>query len=123
MIFDTDVLIWALRGSHKAAQAMEAETRRAVSVVSRMELFQGARDKMELAAIRRFLREFETLPLSENIGGRAELYMQEYAMRAGLQLADALIAATAAETRETLCSGNARHFRVIADLALKAFRP
>ena len=123
MIFDTDVLIWALRGNEKAAQAIDADASRAVSIVSCMELVQGARDRKELAAIRRFLLDFETLPLSENIGYRAGIYMEEYSLKAGLQLADALIAATAVERQETLYSGNARHYLAISELALKKFHP
>lgn len=123
MIFDTDVLIWALRGNEKAAQAIDADAGRAVSIVSCMELFQGARDKKELAVIRRFLLDFTTLPLSENIGYRAGIYMEEYSLKAGLQLADALIAATAVEREETLFSGSARHYLAISELALKPLRP
>ena len=122
MIFDTDVLIWTLRGSEKAARAVEEDENRAVSIVSCMELFQGARGKHELSAIRRFLLEFDTLPLSENIGYRASIYMQEYALKAGLRLADSLIAATAVERQETLCSVNVRHYRAISELGLKVFR-
>lgn len=123
MIFDTDVLIWTLRGNEKAARAIEADPSRAVSIVSCMELFQGARNKSELTAIRRFLLEFEILPLSEDIGYRASIYMEEYVLKAGLQLADALIAATAVERQETLCTGNAKHYQAISELALKTFRP
>lgn len=123
MIFDTDVLIWALRGSDEAIRIIEADSDRAVSVVSYLELFQGARDKKDLAGVRRFLLDFETLPLSEDIGNRAAIYMAEYTLKAGLQLADALIAATAVENQRTLCSGNTRHFQAISDLMLKRFRP
>lgn len=49
--------------------------------------------------------------------------MEAHAVRSGLQLADALIAATARETGETLATGNVRHFRPIPGLLLKAFRP
>jgi predicted nucleic acid-binding protein len=49
--------------------------------------------------------------------------MEAHALRSGLQVADALIAATARETGETLATGNVRHFRPIAGLRLKTFRP
>lgn len=84
MIFDTDVLIWTLRGSARAARVIDDAGDRSVSIVSCMELFQGARDKSDLASIRRFLLEFEILPLSEDIGYRASLYMEEYTLKAGL---------------------------------------
>jgi predicted nucleic acid-binding protein len=123
MLFDTDVLIWVLRGDAKAVRAVDRDEDRMVSVVTCMELFQGARDKKEMASIRRFLRHFDTAPLSENIGHRAGIYMEEYALKSGLGVPDALIAATAAENKISLCSGNAKHYRAISELELKVFRP
>jgi predicted nucleic acid-binding protein len=49
--------------------------------------------------------------------------MEELALSAGLELADALIAATACEHGIKLCTANARHYRVVADLGLHVFRP
>lgn len=123
MIFDTDVLIWALRGHEKAGRVIEDEEKRAVSVVTCMELIQGARDKRELAAIRRFLLNFVTLPLTEDIGYRARIYMEEFALKSSLGLPDALIAATAIEAQDALCTANSRHYKVIRDLEIKPFRP
>lgn len=125
MIFDTDVLIWCLRGNSRAAKVIETADRRAISVVSYMELIQGARDRRELGLIRSFLKDvgFQMLPLTEAIGHRASVYMEEYALRSALALADALLAGTAVETHETLCSGNAKHFRSITELELKVFKP
>lgn len=125
MIFDTDVLIWCLRGNTKAALVVERSSGRRLSVVSYMELIQGARDRREMTMIRSFLKdlEFQTLPLSESIGHRAAVYMEEYTLKSALALADALVAGTAVEAQERLCSGNAKHFRSIAELELKVFRP
>ena len=69
MLFDTDVLIWVLRGSAKAAKVVDSADRRAISVVTYMELLQGARDKREIKAIKSFLvdMQFQTIPLTENI--------------------------------------------------------
>jgi predicted nucleic acid-binding protein len=53
----------------------------------------------------------------------AATLMEEHALPHGLQVADALIAATARETMSVLATGNVRHFRVIPRLELKAFRP
>ncbi len=122
MLFDTDVLIWVLRGNQKAVRVVDKDAERMISVVTCMELFQGARDKRETAAIRRFLRHFETAPLSENIGHRARIYMEEYTLKSGIGVADALIAATAAENSLTLCTGNVKHYRTISELGLKVFR-
>ena len=123
MIFDTDVLIWTLRGNLKAAKIIEQDADRALSVVSCMELLQGARDKKELAHLRQFLRNFKTIPLSGEIGLRGCQYVEEYSLRVSLGPVDALIAATAVELQQPLCTGNTKHYRMIPELDLKGFRP
>ena len=125
MLFDTDVLIWVLRGNAKAARTVDRATARAVSVVTYMELLQGARDKAEVKAVKAFLADmaFATLPLTENIGHRASIYMEEYGLSVAMGLADALIAATAIETHLPLLTGNRKHYRPIKELDLKPFRP
>jgi len=125
MLFDTDVLIWLFRGQKSAARRVERAERRAVSVVTYMELLQGARNREEMSSIKDFLVElsFDLLPLTENIGHRASIYMEEYALRAGLRLADALIAATAVEHHLPLCTANRKHYKVIEELELKIYRP
>lgn len=125
MIVDTDVLIWVLRGNNRAAAEVDRCPSRAVSIVTYMELIQGARDKRELKVIKRFLTDlgFRTLPLTENIGHRASIYMEEYVLSDGLSMADALVGATAVEVNEPLLSGNAKHYRVLTELELHPFRP
>ena len=124
MIFDTDVLVWALRGKVTAAALMETDADRQVSVVTYMELLRGARDKREADNIRLFLAEtgVRILPLTEGIGHRACIYIEEYGLKAGLGVADALVAATAAEGRLTLCTANRKHYRLISDLDVRLFR-
>lgn len=125
MLLDTDVLIWVFRGNPKAAKVVESADERQISVVTYMELVQGARDRQEVRAIKSFLSAFgfEVVPLSENIGHRASIYVEEYGLGMAVRVADALIAATAVEHNHTLCSGNRRHYRSIQDLELRPFRP
>ena len=125
MIFDTDVLIWVLRGNGKAAKAVDDANTRALSVVAYMELLQGARDKAEVRAIKSFLADmqFAMLPLTENIGHRASIYMEEYGLSISMSMADALIAAAAVEVNEQLITGNDKHYKAIKELDLKRFRP
>ncbi len=125
MLFDTDVLIWVLRGNRKAAACIEESKDRSIAVVSLMELFQGARDRPEIRLIKDFLGDFgfRTVPLTENIGHRAVIYMEQQALRSGLRMADALIAATAVENDLCLLSGDSRHFRALSGLDLQVFRP
>ena len=125
MLFDTDVLIWVLRGNNKAADAVDRSTDRSISVVSYMELVQGARDKRELRLIKAYLADmgFALLPLTENIGHRASIYMEEYGLSMSMSMADALIAATAMEESMPLMTGNQKHYRCISELKLQTFRP
>lgn len=123
MIFDTDVLIWMLRGNDKAAAAIESDSRPSLSVLTYMELLQGSRDKRESAVIRRAMNHFEVIPLSAEIGYRGSLYMEQLALKVALTPIDAMIAATAVELQIPLCTANVKHFRAIADLSIKAFRP
>ena len=125
MIFDTDVLIWASRGNARAARAIDAAAERALSIVSLMELMQGARSKLESRQIRESLHhlQFVVLPLSETIGATAAALIEQHALAHGIQLADALIAATAIESGRELCTANAKHFRPIRGLTRIAFRP
>ncbi|HEV2202130.1 MAG TPA: type II toxin-antitoxin system VapC family toxin [Bryobacteraceae bacterium] len=125
MIFDTDILIWQSRGNLRAANAVNTVADRELSIVSLMELLQGARSRLEARQIRQSLRQlqFRILPLSEPIGATAAALIEEHALAHGTQLADALIAATAMESGLPLCTANAKHFRPIRALSLVAFRP
>ena len=90
-----------------------------------MELLEGARDKDDLRIIKRFMIDlsFVVLPLSENVGHRALVYIEEYGLSSGLRAADAIIAATAMENAMPLMTAKAKHFRAIRDLELVVFKP
>jgi predicted nucleic acid-binding protein len=124
LVFDTDVLVWVFRGNAKAARAVDRCAERAISIVTYMELLQGVRQQSESRAIKDFLGDlrFRTLPLTENTGHRASIYMEEYGLSVGLGVADSLIAATAVEANEPLFTGNDRHYNPIKELNLKRFR-
>lgn len=125
MLFDTDVIIWALRGNRKASARIDGAPSLHVSAVSYMELLMGARDKREQKVIQAFLRDlgFEQLPVTSSISHRAVIYVEEFALSSGMELADALIAATACENGLELCTANDKHYRVVTDLGLAIFRP
>lgn len=125
MIFDTDMFIWVQRGNLKAAQLIESEEERLLSVQSYMELLQGAENRRQHELTKVFLRDFgfSTLPLSENIGHRAAVYIEEYGLSHGLRAGDAIVAATAAEQGLVLCTSNAKHFSPIRDVKTRIFRP
>ena len=125
MLFDTDILVWIQKGNHRAAALIDREEERSISVLTYMELLQGAREKRQHQYVLDFLSEygFRILPLSENIGHRAAVYIEEYSLSHGLRAGDAIIAATATDNNLTLCTSNLRRYRPIKELKLKPFKP
>lgn len=124
-LVDTDVIIWYMRGSDKAARALAGLGDFAVSAVTYMELVQGMRNRRELGALRRQLRAWacRVVPLDEDISARAIHYVETHFLTHAVRMADALIGATAVAHGVPLLTGNARHYRPIRDLALRQFRP
>lgn len=125
MLFDTDIFIWVQRGNKKAAKRIDAARERTISVQTYMEILEGSRDKAQLKQNKDFLKslDFIVLPFTENIGHRAAIYIELYALSHSMRAADALIAATATEMGSTLVTANSKHYKHIADLDLEVFKP
>ena len=125
MIFDTDIFIWVQRGNEKAARLIDKSEDRYLSIQSYMELLQGAKNKKQHKSVKDFISEFgfSVLPLSENIGHRALIYVEEYALSSGMRAGDAIIAATAVESNLPMVSSNAKHFKAVKELQFKIFKP
>jgi predicted nucleic acid-binding protein len=125
VLIDTDVLIWYLRGHLRAAQFLDALPSLALSSVTYMELAQGCRNRGELNCLKEDLRQRQAiiLPITESVSNLASQLIEAHCFASGLQLADALIAATAIEHKRILVSANGKHFRVIPPLNLQIFEP
>lgn len=125
MLVDTDVLIWFLRGKPSARAVIEDCPEVELSAVTYMELVQGARNRKELRLLRRTIaaNAWRILPITEAISHRATTCVESHALSHGMQLADALIAATAIESGLTLITANTRHYRFLPDISLRRYRP
>ncbi len=125
MMFDTDILIWIQKGNLRAARLVDRSPERFLSIQSYMELLQCAKSKRQIQTMRDFLHisGFQILPLTENIGHRAAIYIEEYTLVSNLRAGDAIIAASATENNLMLATANAKHFKPIKDLKLKIFKP
>jgi len=125
MIIDTDVLIWYMRGNKNAYSVIGNAGKFSISVVSYMELVQGMRNKRELSILRKALRAWDTtmIYISEEISSKAMFYVEQHFLSHSLQLADALIGATAVSCSLPVLTGNDKHYRVIKDIQIKKFRP
>ena len=123
MLIDTDVLIWLTRGHQSAAQRLAKAVPWRLSVVTYIELAQGCRNKVELMQLKKglVLSQAQLLPLTPAISDRAMQLIDGFALSHGLQLGDALIAATAIDHGLTLLTGNVKHFSSLPELNLDAF--
>ena len=124
MIFDSDVLIWAFRDNQKANQLLLETENICMSAVSYMELMQGVLNKQELLQIKKFLKAFDVLiyDITPEITHRAMDYVENYALSDSMELADAIIAASAIENDEILCTANGKHYKCISDLKMDLFK-
>ena len=125
MLVDTDVLIWHLRGYAQATRRLDQLDALTLSAVSYLEVLQGMRNKAELAAVKKMLerRAATLLPLSEAITLRAIDLMESLSLSHGLQMGDALIAATALDHGLPVLTANVKHFSPVEGLTVEAFLP
>lgn len=124
MLVDTDVLIWHLRGYPAATQRLDQLQPLTLSAVTYLELLQGMRNKEEMAALQKSLvkRQAQQLPLTPAITARAATLMEAFTLSHGMQMGDALIAATALEHQLTVLTGNVKHFQAVESLRIEQFR-
>jgi len=124
VILDSDVLIDLARGDARAVDLVDGlisqGERPAISIITEMELFLGARTKAEQRSVRQLVQRFEVLPTSEMISVRARNLTVRYARSHGLTIPDAPIAATAIANRALLLTRNVRHFSFIPRLRVRA---
>jgi predicted nucleic acid-binding protein len=123
MLVDTDVLIWHLRGNPQAARWLDGLQPLTISSVSYLEVLQGMRNKSELVAVQKMLqqRKADVRPITEAITLRATELMETMTLSHGLQMGDALIAATALEHGLPVLTGNVKHFAAIPGLIMERF--
>jgi predicted nucleic acid-binding protein len=125
MVIDTDVLIWYLKGNDSAYRAIEDLQHFFISVVTYMELVQGMRNKNELNSLRKALYAWNAkiLYISEEISVKAMFFVEQYFLSHSIQLADALISATAISHGIPILTGNDKHYKIFKDMQIRKFRP
>ena len=125
MIVDTDVMIWYLRGSEKACALIDSLNGFYVSAVTYMELVQGMKNKKELNALRKAFRlwNVKVIYMNEEITARAMFSVEQHFLSNSVELADALIGATAVVNGMPLLTGNTKHYKALKDIQLQRFYP
>lgn len=125
MLVDTDVLVWYMRGNEKAKRVIKNLNSFSLSVVTYIELVQGLRNKEELNALRNSLKRWNAriIYINEEISTKAMFLVEQYYLSHSIQLADAMIGATAVIYGLPLFTSNTKHYRTIKNIILKKFRP
>ena len=113
ILIDTDVLIEYLRGNEKVVSKVAAlyknEQRLCYSPVTRAEIVVGLRKGEEEITMRLF-GLMDCLTISEDAGQKAGEYMKRFRASHNVEIADALIAATAHRHGVSLWTFNGKHY-------------
>jgi predicted nucleic acid-binding protein len=125
VLVDTDVLIWYMRGNERAQDAIEKLNGFSISVVTYMELVQGMRNKKELNSLRQALHGWnaQIVYLSEEISAKAIFLVEQRFLSHSVEIADALIGASAIAYGLPLLTGNDKHYTAMGDIHIKKFSP
>ncbi|MBI5651519.1 MAG: type II toxin-antitoxin system VapC family toxin [Chloroflexi bacterium] len=112
-LIDSDVLIQVLRNDVQIAEQIKA-LRRAdhalcFSPITKAEIYHGLRTGEEERTAQLFA-EMECLAIDERVGQKAGEYLNQFRKSHGLELADALIAASAYHFQAVLITLNGRHY-------------
>ncbi len=112
-LLDSDILIDFLRGRATAWDLMARLQATAegplISMVSVAEVLAGAQGGEE-AATERLLATLEKVPVTESIARAAGIFLRAYQRSHGLDLGDALVAASALATGASLVTRNTKHY-------------
>ena len=111
---DSDVLIWQLRGDKAALKFLTA-----LRDAGEYELWTGALQRAEIVffmkpdeyeATELFLSQFKTAPVDQKIVDKAGKLYRTWAPSHGLDMMDAILAATALETGGHIFTLNKKHY-------------
>ena len=125
MLVDTDVLVWYMRGNEKANRAIKNLRGFSISVVTYIELVHGLRNKEELNVLRNSIKGWnaDIIYINEEISTKAMFLVEQYYLSHSIQLADALIGATAVINGLSLLTSNTKHYKKIKNIIIKKFHP
>jgi len=119
-ILDTNIIIELFKRNVETEELLKNidEEEFAISIITSMELYYGAIDKRELNKIKKFLKSFNLLTINEEISKIALDLIEKYSKSHGLDIPDALIAATSLYYEVPLLTYNKKDFRYIEGLEL-----
>jgi len=117
VLLDTDIVIDYLRSRAPAIAFVRGlSVRPAVSVITIAELYSGVREGAERKSLDAISIAFRVIPLSRDIAVRGGIHRRQFRASHGVQLSDALIAATAESIDAQLFTFNTKHYPMLANV-------
>ena len=117
ILIDTNIIIEFFRGSANAIAWLDTlEERPAISAISVLELYAGARSQRDERDIVVVCQQLARLQIGEEIAERAGSIMRHFHKSHGIDIPDAIIAAMAEHHGLRLATLNTRHFPMFPKL-------
>lgn len=124
IVVDTDVIIDYLRGHPDAVAYLEGlADRPMISTVTVAELYSNVRDGAERIKLDSFVQAMDVVAVDQDIAVQGGLHRRAYFKSHGLQVPDALIAATAELRGASLVTLNKKHFPMLPSVIIPYRKP
>ena len=120
ILCDTSVLVEALRQNQVVTDHLNeiGFSNIGLSLITVMEIYQGARSRTELNHLEKWLSWFDWYPVTPMISNQACKWVKKYILSKHIQIPDALIAATAVMNDLPLYTFNLKDFSYIPGIRL-----
>jgi hypothetical protein len=117
LLLDTSVLVALIRQQPPAMAWIARQSRRplAISSASVLEIERGVENDSDRAKARSAMAHLVVIGMDEAIAARAGAILRRYQPSHGIDIPDAIIAATSLVTRTPLRTHNLKHFPMLDD--------
>lgn len=115
MIVDTNIIIDYLKGKQEAVDFITGLQKLTTSVIVTAELYSGVKGSSEKKEIKQFLKHVEQIEVNEEIATQAGLLRKNFMKSHGVEIPDAIIAATADYLQVPIATLDKKHFSVLTD--------
>ncbi|MEA5258276.1 type II toxin-antitoxin system VapC family toxin [Arcicella aquatica] len=120
VLCDTNIFISAFNGKEHTIDAIGkiGFDNIVISSITLMELYQGMRNKTELAQMKKKIKYFDVIDIDLETSKLATSLIEKFKLSHGLQIPDAIIGATSVIHRIPLFTYNLKDFSFIPNLDL-----